>query len=434
MMRFGDFIRVYTKRSILLQFLLGIPSGLPLALTASTLTVWLSEAGVSKASIGIFAAVALPYSLKFLWAPLLDGLNVPLLSRMLGRRRSWMLATQLALVAATVIMALGKPEISPFYVGLSALFLAFCSASHDIAKDAYRVEILPVEEQGAGVASFVLGYRIGAIVSTAGALYLATYTNWQSTYLIMALILLVLTLPIFFTAEPVSPRVAAELPKTLGSWLGHFVVEPFADFIKRPQAIIILAFILLYRMSDAFLGIMANPFYIELGFSKTQIAEVVKLYGLFATILGSILGGSIVYRFGVYKALWVGGLLASLSNLMFVWQEHVGAEPYALALTITTDNLSGGVATAAIVAYMSGLCNREFTATQYALLSSLVAVGRSWLSTPAGVAAEQFGWDGFFILSTFIGIPALLLLFHPIFRAIKYIPPATASEPQAVVT
>ncbi|MDX2074153.1 MAG: AmpG family muropeptide MFS transporter [Alphaproteobacteria bacterium] len=404
-------LEIYLRRPILAQFMLGIPSGLPLALTAGTLTVWLAESGISKSAIGIFAAVAVPYSLKFLWAPLLDGIDLPFL----GKRRGWMIATQIMMAAAMVLMALSNPEEAPYLTGLAALLLSFSSASHDIAKDAYRVEILPTEMQGAGAAVFVLGYRVGNLFSTAGALYLATFFGWQMTYLLMAAIMLAFCITVLAVREPeASKRQEAEHHKTggAGEWIRDFVITPFVEFLQRPQAITILLFILLYRMADAFLGVMANPFYIELGFSKIEIAEVVKIYGLLATILGSIIGGAVVFRLGVMRALWVGGIAASISNLMFVWQAHIGAEPYGLALTISLDNISGGLATAAFVAYMSKLCNLRFTATQYALLSSFAAFGRTWLSTPSGWAAEQLGWDGFFILSTAIGIPALLVLWR----------------------
>ena len=399
-------ISLYARKSIVLQFLLAIASGLPLALTSSTLTVWLSEAGVSKASIGIFAAVALPYSIKFLWAPLLDGIKLPFF----GKRLGWIAATQIFMAGAMALMAFSNPQASPWLTGFAALLLAFFSASHDVVKDAYRVEILTEEEQGAGAAAFVFGYRIGMILSTAGALYLATYTNWQTTYLLMGVAMLLLLLPLLMAKEPAEHREQNNLPHTVVAWLRYYVVTPFREFLQRPDALLILSFILLYRMADAFLGIMANPFYIELGFSKTDIAEVVKLYGLIATLVGSAVGGAIVFRLGIYKSLWIGELVAGFSNLMFIWQAHVGAEKYALAITITTDNLSGGIATAAMLAFMAGICNRQFTATQFALLTSLSAVGRSWLSTPSGWVAETFGWSEFFIISTVITAPSLIIL------------------------
>lgn len=443
------FLGVYLKRNIIFQFLFGIASGLPLALTASTLTVWLSEAGVSKTSIGIFAAVAMPYSLKFLWAPLLDGIT---LTRF-GKRRGWMILSQLAIAFSMVLMAFSNPTETPAFTAIAALLLAFCSATHDIAKDAYRVEILEPEEQGAGIASFVLGYRVGMIISTAGALYLATYTGWQNTYLLLACLLFTLIVPVLFAKEPASYRaidklnpnditlsrqpniekahnmvLQQQMPHGLTPWLSHYVAQPFGEFLQRPNAIAIILLILLYRMTDAFLGTMANPFYLELGFTKTQIADVVKLFGLIATLVGSMLGGAIVYRLGIYRSLWIGGIVAALSNLMFVWQSYQGANIYALMVTISTDNLSVGVATAAFIAYMGVLCNREFTATQFALLSSLSAVGRTWLATPTGYAAEHLGWAGFFVLSSAVMIPGLILLWWLKDSILK------ASEPPAEAT
>ncbi len=400
---------IYFKRPVILQFFLGIPSGLPLALTASTLSVWLIEVGISKAQIGALGAVTTVYALKFLWSPLLDGIAPPVL----GKRRGWMLITQLGMVMGALAMAFAVPTGQPWLIGASALLLAFSSASHDIIKDAYRIEILPSDLQGAGAASFVFGYRIGMLFTTAGALYLATYFGWFTTYVTMALILLLFIMMIPFLAEPEEKNVQENVDKrTLGQWFTQYVAEPFLEFLTRPQAVTILLFILFYRMTDAFLGLMASPFYIELGFTKIEIADVTKLYGLLATIIGNLLGGVLVYRFGVIRALWIGGLASAFSNLMFVWQVHQGHNIYALALTISLDNISAGLATAAFVAYMSQLSNVRFTATQYALLSSLGAVGRTFLSTPSGWAAEQLGWDGFFILSVLIVLPALFFLWR----------------------
>jgi len=321
-----------------------------------------------------------------------------------------MLATHVAMIGAIVLMAWVDPAQAPYLIGLFALMLSFFSASHDIVKDAYRVEILPVEEQGAGSGAFVMGYRIGMLLSGAGALYLASNMSWNATYVVMALVMSAFLPMIFFIREPEVYRehVAGNIGFT--AWTQQYVVSPFTDFMKRPQAITIILFILLYRMTDAFIGLMANPFYLELGFSKMDIVQVVKLYGLVATIIGGIIGGAVVLQLGVIRALWVGGIASALSNLMFIWQAHVGPEPYALALTISLDNLSAGLATSAFVAYMAMLCNTRFTATQFALLSSLGAFGRTWLSTPSGYAAEHLGWDGFFILSSFIVLPALIML------------------------
>lgn len=404
-------VEIYFKRRILAQFFLGIPSGLPLALSGATLGYWLKDAEISNEVIGIFAAVTLPYTIKFLWAPLLDGIRIPVVGKLWGLRRSWMLVTQLAMVVALLLMSTTDPLIAPMITAGFALLLAFSSASHDIVKDAYRVEALAVDEQGAGAASFVLGYRVGMLVSGAGALYLADMYGWQATYIMMAVILGALCIMIFFIPEPqAQAREKTQERYTVIEWLRQYVVMPFADFMTRPQAVYILLFILLYRLTDGFMGVMAGPFYKELGFTNSEIATVVKLYGLAATIAGSLIGGAMVYRFGVIRSLWIGGIASALSNLMFVWQAQVGALAYALAVTISLDNLSAGLATAAFIAYMSQLCNVRFTATQYALLSSLTAFGRTALSTASGEAAEWLGWEGFFILSTVIVIPALVIL------------------------
>ncbi len=408
----NSLVRLYFHSPVLLQFFLGIPSGLPLALTAGLLSAWLFEEGISKETIGIFAAIATPYSLKFLWSPLLDGFTIPYL----GKRRGWMLITQLMMALCLALMGLSDPSEQPLIIGILAFFLAFFSASHDIAKDAYRVEILPVAMQGAGSALFVLGYRVGNnLISAVGALYLAYYFGWQNAYLIMAAIMLALCLTLLNIKEPDihNHNQSQKLIRmSTAQWLTEYAINPFFDFLKRPQAIEILLFIILYRMADAFLGIMAYPFYLELGFSKIEIANVGKLYGLAALAVGSILGGIMVFRLGVIKSLWIGGIAASISNLAFIWQAHVGAELYALALTIGLDNISGGLATTALIAYMGSLMNLRFTATQFALLSSLSAVGRTWLGTSSGYAAEHLGWDGFFILSAIIGIPALVVLWR----------------------
>ena len=401
---------IYFTRPMLMQFLLGTPSGLPLSLTAGILTAWLFEAGIDKTSIGIFAAVALPYSLKFIWAPLMDGVHIPTL----GRRRGWMLLTQLAMALFMGLMAMHSPADAPFIIGLLAFLLAFASASHDIVKDAYRVEALPPEQQGAGSASFVLGYRVGNnLIAAVGALYLAEYYGWQASYAILAGVMLLLAIPLVWVAEPTTSKKHDAAPHgTIGisAWLIQFVVQPFVEFLRRKDALLVLAFVLLYRMADAFLGIMAYPFYLDIGFSKVDIANVSKLYGLIAMSVGALVGGMLVYRLGISCALWVGGIAASISNLMFVWQAQMGAEIIALIATITLDNISGGFATTALIAYMGSLINLRFSATQFALLSSLSALGRTWLTVPAGLAAEQLGWSGFFVLSTLLGIPALLVL------------------------
>ncbi len=421
-----DFLLVYTQPKIIAVLLLGLVSGLPLALTASTLGVWLTEAGVSKAAIGLFAAVSTPYALKFLWSPLMDGTRFPLLSRLFGRRRGWMIATQIGLIISIVLLGLADPAQNAVATALCALLVAICSASQDIVIDAYRVEILKPEQQGAGAAAVVLGYRLGMIVSTAGALYLATYTSWMLTYGIMASLILIGTITVLVTGEP---EEGEEQPPAyrgdVVQWFRDSVIAPFTEFMTRDHWLAVLLFVLLYKFGDAFMGVMTNPFLIDIGFLKTDIANIVKLYGIAATIIGSLIGGTLVYRLGVMKSLWIGGIAQMLTNLVFVAQARIGADTGFLALTITLENVSGGMGTAAFVAYISNLTNRRFTATQYALLSSFAAFGRTWLSTPAGLFAETLGWAWFFVLATMLAIPGLAVLWW-LTRRVSVSQPAAA--------
>lgn len=409
--RFINALAVYRQPKILAILALGLFSGLPLALTASTLGAWLTEAHVDKTTIGLFAAATTPYALKFLWSPLIDGTAFPILSRLFGRRSGWLIATQLALVATIAALGFSTPEATPWLTALCALFVAIASASQDIVIDAYRVEILKPEQQGAGAAAIVLGYRLGMIVSAAGALYLASVMSWQATYLVMAGIMALGIVVVIATGEPEAGKEPA--PAYHGSitqWLKDAVIAPFADFMTRPHWLAILLFILLYKLGDAFMGVMTNPFLLEIGFQKQEIAAVVKLYGVIATIIGSFIGGAMVFRMGTTRTLWVCGIFHMLTNLMFVAQARVGADVTFLGLSISLENISGGMGTTAFVAFMSSLTHVRFTATQYALLSSFSAFGRTWLSTPAGWFAEKMGWEGFFTLATALALPGLITL------------------------
>ncbi len=397
--------------------LLGFASGLPLALTGSTLFIWLSEQGVDKAAIGVFALLGIPYSLKFLWAPLIDGVRLPLLSRWLGRRRSWLLLAQIVLVASIVALGLSDPAADAWTVAYCALLVSISSATQDIVIDAYRVELLKPEAQGAGAAVLVLGYRIGMIVSTAGALYLATYMGWAMAYGVLALLLPLGLLAALALGEPAAaesrePMENGRTEAQQGSWLHTYLVRPFSEFMQRPGWAWVLAFVALYKLPDAFMGVMTGPFYLEQGFSKTQIAEVVKLYGVAATIAGGLLGGVLVARLSVLRALWVGGLLSAGTNVLFILLVGSGADTLVLALVITAENLASGLSAAALVAYISGLTNLAFTATQFALLSSLAAVGRTWFSAPAGWAATQLGWPLFFVVAALLAVPGMWVLWR----------------------
>lgn len=401
-------LRAYFTRPLLTVLCLGFSSGLPLALTASTLSAWLSDAKVDKSTIGLFAAVATPYALKFLWSPLIDSLRFPVLTRVLGRRRGWMLATQLALVASLLLLAAASPALNPWTTAAVALLVSFCSASQDIVIDAYRVEILSRDEQGEGAAMVQLGYRLGMIASTAGALNLADMMGWRPTYIIMSSLMGVGILTTLIAREP-EVRPFEKMQGFL-EWLRHAVIAPLADFMKHPAWAQILAFIIIYRLADAFIGGMTNPFLLELGFHKKTIGDIVKFYGTIATLIGTFAGGSLTARFGALRILFLAGLLHGATNLCYVWQAHAGVDSTVLAISTTLENFTGGLATAAFVAYLSNLCNVHYTATQYALLSSLAALGRTWFSTPAGYVAKHLGWTWFFTFSALLALPGLLLI------------------------
>lgn len=402
----------YLSRTQLLILFLGFYSGLPLALTASTLTAWLADSHVDRAAIGLFAAVATPYAFKFLWSPLVDGLRLPLLGR-LGRRRSWLLLTQALLAGALFVMSTTDPAVVAGLTAMVAVAVAALSATQDIVIDAYRVERLSVEEQGAGAAMATFGYRVGMLLSGAGALALADQHGWHATYAIMALVMassMVLTL---CAKEPVRDAAAQaedKLARGVVGFIRHSVVAPFVDFMQRPHWLHVLLFVILYKLGDAFMGVMFNPFLLDLGFTKTQIAAVVKTYGLIATILGSFIGGWLVMHWGMYRTLMICGFGHMLTNLLLVVQAHLGADVHFLTLSITLENLTGGMATTAFIAYLSALCKTHYTATQYALLSSFASFGRTWLSTPSGALSVAVGWEWFFAIASCMALPGLALL------------------------
>jgi len=409
-----DTLTLYLRRRVLVVLLLGFASGLPLLLSFSTLSTWMREVGVDLTSIGLFALVGLPYTLKFVWSPVMDRLPLPPLTGWLGRRRGWMVATQLALIVTLIGLGTTDPLGSPLMMALFGVLVAFFSASQDIVIDAYRIESLEETEQGAGAAAYVLGYRVGILAAGAGALLLADNFGWFEAYLAMSALVLVGLVTILLSPEPPAPT----FPATVGEdplaravqWIGEAVVAPFAEFLTRPWALLILLFILLYKLGDAFLGAMTNPFYIDVGFTKTEIAEVTKVFGLAALLAGLVVGGVMVRRIGLMWSLLICGVLQAASNLVFALQATVGNEVWMLMITIGVENATGGMGTAAFIAYLSRLTNVAFTATQYALLSSFMAFGRTVLSSPSGWAAEQLGWVQFFFVSTAIAVPGLVLL------------------------
>ncbi|MBF0195716.1 MAG: AmpG family muropeptide MFS transporter [Magnetococcales bacterium] len=428
-LRWLSSLAVYREPRVIAILFLGFSSGLPLALTFGTLTLWLAESGIDKTSIGLFALAGIPYTFKFLWAPILDRASIPWLTALFGRRRSWILLTQFALALSILALGFSNPTVNPLQMGLFALLTAFFSASQDIVIDAYRVEILEERQYGAGAAMVVLGYRLGMLISGAGALYLATFLGWFYTYVIMATAMSVGIVTILLNPEPTqkdsaeSLKQEAKINKYLEAspWLQGWkknvvarfwgaVIAPFSEFMTRRGWLLTLLFILLYKFGDALAGVMSNPFYVELGFSKIEIANVSKLFGLAALIVGSFIGGALVNRIGIMKALLWCGLLQMFSNLMFVWLAHTGYNMTVLTMTIAIENLSSGMGMAAFVSYLSILCNVAYTATQYALLSSLMAFGRTLLSSSGGWFADHMSWGPFFLLTTAAALPGMLLL------------------------
>ena len=420
-------VKIYGDKRVLRLLFLGFASGLPLLLTASTLAVRLTESGITKTAIGIFALVGLPYAFKFLWAPAIDRLPLPFFTKALGRRRGWVVCTQLFLILSLLGLGFSDPERDVLAVALWAFAVAFCSASQDVVIDAYRVEILEQRLYGAGAATLVFGYRAGLLVAGAGALYLATYFGWEVAYLAMAGLVSVGLVTILFAPEPAAPEPVAPVasvasePETPGRdvaasfdrvrvWLRDAVLAPFQDFLTRPQWGMILLFVVFYKFGDALAGVMANPFYLEIGFTKIEIANVSKLFGLGATLVGALAGGVLVARYGLFKSLLVAGVLQMASNAVFALQAAVGSNLGLLFVTIGFENFAGGMGTAAFVAYLSSLCHLSYTATQYALLSSLMSLGRTLFSAPGGWLADQIDWIPFFLVTTVAAVPGLLLL------------------------
>jgi PAT family beta-lactamase induction signal transducer AmpG len=413
---------VYLQPRVLVVMFLGFSSGLPLALSGSTLLVWMREAGVDLGTIGLFALVGTPYTLKFLWAPLVDALHVPFLTHVLGRRRGWLVLSQFLLIGAILLLAISDPARSPFYVACAALLVAAASSTQDIVVDAFRVESLPESEQAAGMASYVAAYRIGMLVSTAGALFmvsafestgLSRHSAWMWGYVAMAAMVLIGTLTALVATEPEQSRRAdAETSsETAFRRVLTAAVGAFSEFLGRKDAWAVLAFVVLFKFTDAFSGTMTAPFVIDLGFTRNDYAAIVKGVGLAATLIGGFAGGFLARAYPLTTCLWIGGLVQAIANLSFSWLAVVGVNQWALAFAITTENFTSAVGTVIFVAYLSALCrNPLHTATQYALLTALSAVGRTYLSSGAGYVAKATGWPLFFVICVLVAIPSLILL------------------------
>ncbi len=424
--------RVYLEPASLRMFALGFAAGLPLLLVLGTLSFRLREAGLDRSTIGYLSWVGLAYGFKWCWAPLVDRLPLPVLSRALGQRRAWLLLSQLAIACGLAGMALADPRqaLTPM-VGF-ALMVAFASATQDIALDAFRIESADVQRQGALAATYQTGYRLAMIWAGAGVLWLAARAElvapaatagvvaapgaayqqgaWQMAYLVMAASMALGVLTVLFSPEPV--RRAMAPVRSLPQWLREAVWEPFADFLGRygKQAVLVLALIGVYRISDVVMGIMANPFYVDMGYTKDEVAAVTKVYGVIMTLVGAFLGGGLALRWGVMRVLMLGAVLSAVSNLLFAWLAGHGHDVTALIAVISADNLSAGIASAGFIAYLSSLTNVNYSATQYALFSSMMLLAPKWLAGFSGAFVDAHGYNTFFVGTALLGAPVLLLV------------------------
>ena len=416
----GKDLRVYLEWPSVRMFFLGFSAGLPLLLVLGTLGFWLREAGIDRSTIGYLSWVALFYAGKWLWAPLVDRVPILFLTKRLGRRRSWLLVAQAIIIFGLIGMATTDPKQNLEPIVWFALLVAFGSATQDIALDAFRIESAKAQYQAALAASYQTGYRLAMIWAGAGALWLAARAEtttgiylaeaWQFAYLCMALSISVGVVTTLLSPEP----QAVLLPKarSAGQWLQQTLIEPFADFISRYrwQAFLILGLIAIYRISDVVMGIMANPFYVDMGYTKDEVAAVTKVFGVIMTLVGAFLGGLLTMRFGVMRVLLLGGILSAASNLLFAWLSTRGHDLNGLVWVISADNLSSGIASAAFIAYLSSLTNVQYSATQYALFSSMMLLLPKWLAGFSGVYVDTFGYEHFFIATALIGIPVLILI------------------------
>ena len=431
--------QIYRHPKALSLFFLGFSSGLPLMLLFSSLSFWLREADVSRATIGFFSWVGLAYSFKWIWSPLVDKLPLPLLTHLLGRRRAWLFFSQLGIIGGLLGMAFTDPAHNLEKMAILAVMVAFCSATQDIVIDAYRIDAAEEKLQAALAATYMMGYRSAMIAAGAGALAIASYaangvegympSAWMTAYLCMAGLMGLGVMTTLIIAEPVIQSKSealekravdwmnskAHLPKPLVKMAGWFygtVVCPFADFILRYrwQALLLLALISTYRISDIVLGIMANPFYVDLGFTKQEIAAVSKIYGVIMTLLGAGIGGMMTMRFGVMRMLFLGALLSAVTNLLFATLTYVGHDILWLTVVISIDNLSGGIATAAFIAWLSSLTNVSYSATQYALFSSMMLLFPKFLAGFSGLVVDSVGYAQFFTMTAILGLPVLLLI------------------------
>ena len=403
---------VYRNTRVISMVFLGFSAGLPFLLVFSTLSAWLRAEDVDRAAIGFFSWIGITYSIKVFWAPIVDRVPLPFLTRCFGRRRGWMLLAMMGIAAGLLGMAGTEPSSDLSRLALCALLVAFSSATQDISIDAYRIEAVSHELQGAMAATYQLGYRMALLVAGGGALLLADAVNWSITYVFLSSLTIIGIATVLVIDEPETSEVLAPPVGGIKDWVSIALVNPFVDFFSRNGrfALVVLLFIGLFRISDLLMGVMANPFYIDIGFSLTEIGLIIKIYGTVATITGAFLGGLLVARYGIMRPLLAGAILLATTNLLFSVLAAIGPDIVMLTATITADNLSAGFAGTVFIAYLSSLTSRAYTATQYALFTSLMTLPGKLIGGFTGIAVNAFGYVEFFIYAALAGLPAIILV------------------------
>lgn len=397
------------NKKLVPMFFLGFSGGIPLAMIGSVLSAWLTELGISKTSIGLLTLVSIPYSFKYLWSPFVDGFNVPLLGKF-GKRRGWLLASQVFLLSAIFALASSNPAQNITLCAILAICVAFFSATQDIVIDAYRIEYLSPHQQGLGAAVYSYGYRIAVYIAGAAPLIIATYLSWKSAYMFTGMLLVIGILTTLLIREPTKHEEKDYVKKGIKAFFKDVIVGPFKNFMQIDNWYYVILFVVLFKLGDAMAGIMTTPFLLDTGFTKIEIVSIVKTYGLITTFIGLLIGGIMVNKLNFREALLYSGIAQMLSNLMFVYQDYVGHDSIALICTITVENLASGMGATVMIAYLSSLCSIQFAATQYALLSSVVTLSRNVISGFSGIIVDNYNWTIFFLVSTIAALPALILI------------------------
>ena len=407
-----NWIKCYAHPKLWLIALMGISCGMPLALITKTMTVWLSEYGISKTTIGLFVFVGMPYTLKFLWAPFIDHFKIPILTKKLGQRRSWLLVFQILLLVTILVLSTLDPKQNLQAIAVLCVIIAFFSATQDLIVDGYRIQILRADLLAAGGTMEVFGYRMGMLLSGAGVLYIASIASWSISYRLIAFVMLLGIATTLFLAP--RQEIISERVHGFKGAMNSMIIAPFRDFMNHNNWAVALIFIICFKVSDAMIAQMSSPFYLELGFSKVDIATASKLYGFWAILLGGFIGGALVQNIGIRKSLFLFGAAHALSNCMFLVQYLFGADHFLFYTSVSMENLTLGMMLSALIAYLSGLCNPKFATTQYALMMSIVAFSKNFLASSSGFLVDFLGWSSFFCVTLCLALPGLAL--------IRYIP------------